>query len=278
MQVVTKVSDLREYVKKAKRGGKTIGFVPTMGYFHQGHLSLMQKARKVCDEVIISVFVNPLQFGPNEDLKDYPQDLGEDLKKAKKVGVDLVFAPQVEEMYPESFSTYVEVSGSLVSTLCGRSRPFFFKGVNTVVAKLFELVRPDKAFFGQKDYQQLKVIEKMVKELNMDIEIVSLPIVREKDGLALSSRNTYLNKEERKRALVLYNSLSLAKELIESGRKNAEEIRKEMEGIIKPKGEIDYIAIANPETLKEVEGIKGKVLVALAVKIGKARLIDNMII
>ncbi len=278
MQVVTKVSDLREYVKKAKRGGKTIGFVPTMGYFHQGHLSLMQKARKVCDEVIISIFVNPLQFGPNEDLKDYPQDMGEDLKKAKKVGVDLVFAPQIKEMYPEGFSTYVEVSGNLTSTLCGRSRPLFFKGVTTVVAKLFELVRPDKAFFGQKDYQQLKVIEKMVKELNMDIEIVSLPIVREKDGLALSSRNTYLNKEERKRALVLYNSLSLAKELIKSGEEKARKVKKEMEKLIKPKGEIDYIAIANPETLKEVEGIKGKVLVALAVKIGKARLIDNMII
>lgn len=278
MQVVNKISDLRECVKKAKRRGKTIGFVPTMGYFHQGHLSLMQEARKVCDEVIISIFVNPLQFGPKDDLKDYPQDLGEDLRKAKKVGVDLVFAPQVEEMYPEGFSTYVEVSGPLTSALCGRSRPLFFKGVTTVVAKLFEMVRPDKAFFGQKDYQQLKVIEKMVKELNMDIEIVSLPIVREKDGLALSSRNTYLNKEEQERALVLYNSLSLAKELIKSGKKEAKKVKKEMEKLIKPKGEIDYIAIANPETLKEVEEIKGKVLVALAVKIGKARLIDNMII
>jgi pantoate--beta-alanine ligase len=249
-----------------------------MGYFHQGHLELMKVAKKENDYVVISIFVNPLQFGPKEDFKKYPRDLKKDIKMAEQVGVDLIFAPSDKEMYSKDFSTYVEVTGNLTQVMCGKSRPGHFKGVTTVVLKLFNIVQPDVAYFGKKDYQQFIIVKKMVKDLNFPIKIVPVNTVREKDKLAMSSRNTYLNKEGREKAQVLYQSLKLAEEKIKKGEKNAKIIKEKMEKLIKEKGEIDYISIAHPETLQELEKIEGKVLVALAVRIDGVRLIDNKII
>lgn len=270
---------MQRLVKKLKSEGKTIGFVPTMGYLHEGHLSLARQAREDTDIVVMSIYVNPLQFGPKEDFQRYPRDLKRDVKLAKSVGVDIIFTPSDEEMYPPDYVTYVEVE-KLTERLCGQFRPGHFKGVTTVVTKLFNIVKPDIAYFGQKDAQQARVIEKMVEDLNMDIKIKIMPIVREKDGLAMSSRNVYLSSEERKKAVSLYLALRKAEGLISQGEREPEKIIEEMKKILVKSGvsRIDYIEIVDSQNLKPLKKIKGKFLIALAVWIGKTRLIDNTII
>lgn len=278
MQIVKTKLELKTALKELRAGHKTVGFVPTMGFLHEGHLSLVRRAKSENDVVVVSIFVNPTQFGPNEDFESYPRDLEKDSKLVEGEGCDIVFAPEPEEMYPKPYMTYVDVYGDLTNKLCGASRPGHFKGVATVVTKLFNLVRPTRAYFGQKDAQQVAVIEQMVADLDMNLEIVPCPIVREADGLALSSRNTYLTESDRKDALVLSQSLLWAKEAIESGERNAavllKGIRDRIEGV--PATEIDYIQIVDARTLESVETLKGTILIALAVKVGKPRLIDNM--
>lgn len=278
MKIVKTKSALREALKELRKGHKTVGFVPTMGFLHEGHISLVNRARQENDVVVVSIFVNPTQFGPNEDFSSYPRDLEKDSELVKVAGCDLVFAPEPEEMYPKPYATYVDVEGGLTDKLCGASRPGHFRGVATVVTKLFNLVKPTRAYFGQKDAQQVAVIQQMVKDMDMDLEIIPCPIVREADGLALSSRNTYLEAEERTQALVLSKSLFWAKEAIEQGEKSAAAIRKGMIQIIEtsPKAVIDYIEIVNARTLEAIEVLSGEILLALAVKVGKPRLIDNM--
>jgi len=250
-----------------------------MGYFHEGHLTLMREARKETDLVVVSLFVNPTQFGPNEDFKSYPRDLDRDAAMAENVGVDMIFNPSVEEMYPQGYSTYVEVEG-ITGGLCGASRPGHFRGVTTVVTKLFNIVQPDRAYFGMKDYQQLKVIERMVRDLNMPLEIVSVPTVREPDGLAMSSRNTYLSPQERQAALVLRKALDYAQELVGSGLRDGGDLCARVQEFIgrEPLASIDYVAVVDPDSLQPVDRIGDRVLVALAVRIGKTRLIDNAVI
>jgi pantoate--beta-alanine ligase len=280
MIVARSIKKVREILNKVREKNKLIGFVPTMGALHLGHLSLVKRAQKECDFVVVSIFVNPTQFGPGEDFKRYPRCFGRDRNLLKREGVDLVFYPTPKMMYPKDFSTYVEEL-SLSKYLCGRLRPSHFRGVCTVVAKLFNIIGPCISYFGQKDYQQAQIIKRMVRDLNFPTKIKVLPIVREKDGLAMSSRNWYLNEEERRQARCLFHSLILAKRLIKGGEKNAKRIKKEMRILIKkeaPTSSIDYVSIADPHSLEEIEVIKGKVLVALAVRIGKARLIDNMIV
>ncbi|MBU1704198.1 MAG: pantoate--beta-alanine ligase [Nanoarchaeota archaeon] len=278
MLVIKTVKEMQQFSEKVRAEGKTIGFVPTMGYLHDGHLSLARKAKE-CDVVVASIFVNPTQFGENEDLDAYPRDFERDKTLLEKEGVDVIFYPTTQEMYPEDKLTWVEVFG-LTDVLCGASRPTHFRGVTTVVAKLFNIVKPHKAYFGQKDYQQSLVIRKMVKDLNFDVEIVTCPIVREKDGLAMSSRNTYLDEEQRKSALSLSQSLKMAKELIDKGEDEAEFIKEKITEFIskQPFTKIDYVEIVNSENLKKLDKIEGKVLIALAVFVGKPRLIDNMLI
>ncbi len=262
-----------------RKGGKSIAFVPTMGFLHDGHLSLMKKGREMADVVIASIFVNPAQFGPNEDLSSYPRNIDGDLKLLKNEGVDIVFLPNEKMMYPEGFQTYVELK-NLPNYLCGLSRPVFFRGVASVVAKLFNIVKPHYAVFGKKDYQQYLVIKQMVKDLDFDIEIIGASIIRENDGLAMSSRNNYLNPKERIHALCLYRALLKASELIRNGERLSSEIIDEAVSIIKsyPDTEIDYIKICDTETLYDMEIIDRPVLMALAVKVGQTRLIDNMIL
>ena len=279
MRIVHTIAETRDIIGKAHADGKTVGLVPTMGYFHEGHLALMREACKQNGFVVVSLFVNPTQFGPNEDFKSYPRDLDRDASMAGSVGVDLIFNPPVEEMYPEGYATSVEVEG-ITEQLCGASRPHHFKGVTTVVAKLFNIVGPDRAYFGMKDYQQLKVIERMVADLNMAIEIVEVPTVREPDGLAMSSRNTYLSPEEREAALVLRKSLDRARDLVLGGLRDGHELRAKTREFIErePRASIDYVEVVDSETLRSVERIEGRVLVALAVRIGRTRLIDNEVI
>lgn len=254
-----------------------VGFVPTMGYLHEGHLSLVRQARADCDHVVVSVFVNPTQFGPGEDFERYPRDTERDLGLLRETGTDIVFLPAVEEIYPPGFHTYIEVGG-VTERLEGAARPGHFRGVATVVLKLFNIVRPHRAYFGQKDAQQLIVIRKMVNDLDLPVEIVPMPTVRELDGLALSSRNVYLSPSERQAALVLYHSLCLARDLFEQGERNAERIREQMRTIIEtePLARTDYVSIADAETLAELDSIDRPALVSLAVWIGGARLIDNI--
>jgi len=278
MLTTTNISKLKKEISKAKKNNLTIGFVPTMGYFHKGHLSLMRAAKKKCNFVVVSIFVNPLQFAPTEDLKKYPRDIKRDCLLAKKEGVDLVFIPQVKEMYPEGFATTVSINSTLTKTMCAVSRPTHFTGVVTVVAKLFNLVTPDFAFFGEKDYQQLLIIKKLVVDLNFPLKIISCPLIRDKDGLALSSRNKYLSPAERTKALSLYKSLLAAKEAILKGESNPEKIKKIMQEVLKPNTKIDYIKIGNPETLEDLKIIKKKVLIAVAAKVGTTRLIDNIVV
>ncbi|WP_457569247.1 pantoate--beta-alanine ligase [Desulfurobacterium sp.] len=280
MRKVRTVKEMKGLAEAFKRAGKTIGFVPTMGYLHEGHLSLVKRARKENDIVVMSIFVNPTQFGPNEDFEKYPRDEERDSKLAEKEGVDILFLPSVEELYPKPYRTYVEVE-EITDVLCGAKRPGHFRGVTTIVTKLFNIVKPDRAYFGKKDFQQYKVIKQMVKDLNMDVTVVGCPIVREKDGLAMSSRNVYLSPDERKSALSLYNSLKLAKELIEKGEKRASVIKKEMEGFILSHPnvkKIDYIEIVDQDSFKEVELVKEGDLIALAVFVGDTRLIDNWVV
>jgi len=277
MRLVHTVAEMKKIVNDILKSGKSIGFVPTMGYLHKGHLSLVEAARKENDVVVVSIFVNPTQFGPNEDYNRYPRDLERDLRLLEPIGVDYVFNPSVEEMYPAIYSTYVE-EVELSKYLCGASRPGHFRGVCTVVTKLFNIVKPTKAYFGQKDAQQFRVLKRMVRDLNMDVEMIEMPIVREEDGLAMSSRNVYLNPEERKEATRLYKSLLKAKELIESGERDVQKIKSEMLKILDhPLLKVDYVEVVDEETLRPVEKIERKVIVALAVFVGKARLIDNMI-
>ncbi len=276
MEVIKEIEKMQRKSKELKSQGKKIGFVPTMGYLHAGHLSLVNLAKRHSDVVVVSIFVNPLQFGPREDYVVYPRDLERDLKLLEKEAIDIVFVPSKEEMYPSDFQTYVEVT-ELTKGLCGVCRPGHFKGVTTVVLKLFNIVKPDIAIFGEKDYQQLKVVQKMVKDLNLDIEIISHPTVREEDGLAMSSRNTYLSEEERRSALALYQSLKLAERLIIGGEREPERIK----GLVKeyiekfPYNKVQYVEIVDSENLKPVERIEGEVLIALAVFVGTTRLIDN---
>ena len=279
MDICYTIKDVRERVNAWKREGLTVGFVPTMGYLHEGHKSLMQAARANNDRVVVSVFVNPMQFGPNEDLESYPRDFEKDSALCESVGVDLIFHPEPEEMYADGFCSYVDMNG-LTTELCGKSRPIHFRGVQTVVLKLFNIVKPDRAYFGQKDAQQLAVIKRMVKDLNVDTEIVGCPIVREADGLAKSSRNTYLNPDERKAALILSRSLKLGRELIENGETDSKAVIKAITDSIntEPLAKIDYVDVVDFDTITPVDKIGKSVLVAIAVYIGKTRLIDNFII
>jgi pantoate--beta-alanine ligase len=279
MQVCDTVSGLRECLAAHRAAGKCIGLVPTMGYLHAGHLSLVQVARRECNMVVMSIFVNPKQFGPQEDFATYPRDMEGDLRQAREAGVDAVFTPSVEEMYPPGFLTEVIVH-ELTAPLCGASRPGHFNGVTTVVAKLLNIVGPDRAYFGQKDYQQVTVLRKMATDLCMPLKIITCPTVREPDGLAMSSRNAYLNPAERQAALVLSRALRLAEERLAQGERQGARLAATLRDCItkEPLARIDYVAVCDPQTLREVEQISGTVLVALAVYIGKTRLIDNAVL
>ena len=279
MKICYTVDDVRKEVKEWKKQGLSVGFVPTMGYLHEGHRSLMEAARKENDKVVVSIFVNPMQFGPTEDLESYPRDLDKDSKLCEGVGVDLIFHPEPEEMYPEGFCSYVDMNG-LTTELCGKSRPIHFRGVQTVVLKLFNIVTPDNAYFGQKDAQQLAVVTRMVKDLSVDTKIHGCPIIREEDGLAKSSRNTYLSETERQAALILNQSLQVGKSLIEQGETSASVVKKAISEKIatEPLAPIDYVDVVDFDTITPIEQIKGNTLVAIAVYIGKTRLIDNFII
>lgn len=278
MKIVGTVKEVREQVKGWKKQGLSVGFVPTMGYLHEGHKSLMDAARKGNDKVVVSIFVNPMQFGPTEDLATYPRDLDHDAALCESAGVDLIFHPEAEEMYEKDFCSFVDMTG-LTEGLCGKTRPIHFRGVCTVVNKLFNIVTPDHAYFGQKDGQQLAVIKRMVRDLNMDIEIVGCPIVREEDGLAKSSRNTYLSSEERKAALILSKTVALGKELAKTEKdanKVVEAMKKNIE--TEPLAKIDYVEAVDALSMAPVEKLEGTCMLAMAVYIGKTRLIDNTLI
>jgi len=279
MEVIESISKMKNLAKEWKRQGLSIGFVPTMGYLHEGHLALVRRVKELSDRVVVSIFVNPIQFAPGEDYQRYPRDLERDKALLEKEGVDVLFSPKAQEMYPPGFQTYVEVK-ELSSGLCGRYRAGHFIGVATVVLKLFNIVQPDIAAFGEKDYQQLKVIQRMVQDLNLDVKIISHPTVREEDGLAMSSRNTYLSPEERKSAIALYKALNLAEELINQGERRVATLKEKLKEFIEsyPYTKFQYIEFVHPETLKEVERVDEPTLLALAVFVGKARLIDNKII
>ncbi|HHY27575.1 MAG TPA: pantoate--beta-alanine ligase [Desulfitobacterium dehalogenans] len=279
MIICKKISEVREIIKEQRNQGRSIALVPTMGYLHEGHLTLVEEAKESGAFVVMSIFVNPLQFGPNEDFACYPRDLERDAKKAEGAGVHLIFNPEVEEMYPSKNLTHVEVN-DLGDSLCGASRPGHFRGVTTVVSKLFHIVQPDRAYFGQKDYQQYLIIRQMVMDLNFPIEVIGVPIVREKDGLALSSRNIYLSPEQRAEALVLQRSLGEAENWIRQGDRSALSIEERIKELIRNEssGEIDYVEIRSAENLRRVEQIEGKVLIALAVRFGSTRLIDNKVL
>lgn len=278
MKIVGTVKEVREQVKEWKKQGLSVGFVPTMGYLHEGHKSLMDAARKGNDKVVVSIFVNPMQFGPTEDLATYPRDSDHDAALCESAGVDLIFHPEAEEMYEKDFCSFVDMTG-LTEGLCGKTRPIHFRGVCTVVNKLFNIVTPDHAYFGQKDGQQLAVIKRMVRDLNMDIEIVGCPIVREEDGLAKSSRNTYLSSEERKAALILSKTVALGKELAKTEKdanKVVEAMKKNIE--TEPLAKIDYVEAVDALSMAPVEKLEGTCMLAMAVYIGKTRLIDNTLI
>jgi pantoate--beta-alanine ligase len=279
MKIIRTIKSLKKEIARIKQKSKTIGFVPTMGALHEGHMTLIRRACRENDFVVVSIFVNPIQFGPREDFKKYPRNLKQDASLCNREKVDIIFYPDAGELYPENFKTYVEVSG-LGDSLCGEFRPGHFRGVTTVVTKLFNLVNPDIAYFGQKDAQQSIIIKKMVEDLNMPIKIKVLPTIREKDGLAMSSRNLYLSDEERKDAVVLFQALNLAADLIKAGMKDAGKIIKSMKGLIKTKrsAKIDYASIVDTDNLEPIQKINKKCLIALAVRIGKTRLIDNTII
>jgi len=278
MQVIKTIQAMKERSSQARGEGEVIVLVPTMGFFHEGHLSLMREGRKLGDLLVVSLFVNPTQFGPNEDFKNYPRDFERDSKMAEAVGTDVLFAPGADEMYPPDHQTHVRVE-KVTRTLCGQSRPTHFQGVATVVLMLFEIVMPHVAIFGEKDYQQLVTIRQMVRDLHMSVEVMGLPTVREADGLAMSSRNTYLLPEERKAARSLYRSLQRAKELLQKGEQRASRILDEMNGILQsePLVRRDYVQICDARTLQEVDRIEGDVVIALAAYLGKTRLIDNLV-
>lgn len=275
IRTVTEMQKLSDELRKDKR----IAFVPTMGYLHEGHLALVRRARELAGIVVVSIFVNPIQFGPTEDLARYPRDFERDRALLEKEGTDIIFYPNDGQMYLDGFTTYVEVK-KLEDHLCGKTRAGHFTGVATVVAKLFNIVKPHYAVFGQKDYQQLTIIERMVKDLNMDVEIVPYPTIREHDGLAMSSRNTYLSETERKKALLISASLKRAQEMADAGEKKADTIRKAVEEILHREDgiEIEYIDICDTATLEDVPAITGRAVLAVACRVGKTRLIDNTIL
>ena len=279
MEIIETVSEMQHRSDDLRSSGDHIAFVPTMGFLHDGHLELMRQGKQRADKLIISIFVNPTQFGPSEDFDAYPRDVEGDLAKAEEVGVDIAFLPPIEEMYPAGCQTTVTVA-NITQHLCGLSRPGHFDGVATIVTKLFNIVKPHMAIFGQKDYQQVAVIRRMVIDLNMDIKIISVPTAREADGLAMSSRNSYITSEERKSALCLKKSLDLAERMIKQGEKRAQIIKEAIEELIlkHPYTKIDYIHLCNISSLEDLETIDSEVLVALAIKVGKTRLIDNGII
>ncbi|RNC68599.1 MAG: pantoate--beta-alanine ligase [Desulfuromonadales bacterium] len=279
MHIIETVAEMQAFSREARKASKSIALVPTMGYLHEGHASLMREGRTRADILVASIFVNPTQFGPTEDFDAYPRDLERDTDVAAAAGVDMVFAPTAREMYPQGFQTYVNVE-ELTLPLCGASRPGHFRGVTTVVAKLFNIVMPHVALFGKKDFQQLAVIRRMVTDLNMDIDIVGMPIIRESDGLAMSSRNAYLTPEERKDALCLSAALRAARMLLGGGERSVAVLKEEVLRIIGevPEAQIAYADFRDGDTLEAVETADGRTLLALAVKIGKTRLIDNCIL
>lgn len=279
IKVIIRATEMQKYSERMRNLGKTVAFVPTMGFLHEGHLSLIKEGRKLGDDLVVSIFVNRSQFSPGEDFESYPRNFDKDFKLLQKEGVDVIFSPNENELYHDGFQTYVELE-NLPNYLCGISRPIFFRGIATVVAKLFNIVRPHIAIFGQKDYQQLAVIRRMARDLNFGIKIIGLPTVREPDGLAMSSRNSYLTPEQRINAVSLYKSLNQSKKLVESGIKDAKRIIDVAYVLIKshPETAIDYIAICDPETLADMETIDRPALMALAVTVGKTRLIDNMML
>jgi pantoate--beta-alanine ligase len=279
MQIVTDILEMQSLAESLRKRGRTIGFVPTMGFLHEGHLALMRQARRACNTVAVSIFVNPTQFGPNEDFERYPRDEEGDRGKCEAAGVDVLFVPTAPEMYPEKPDVFVSVEG-ISELLEGRVRPGHFRGVATVVNKLFHIVKPHKAFFGQKDFQQCVIIRRMVKGLNLDVEIVVHPTVREQDGLAMSSRNSYLNADERRAAPVIFRALSAARELFLAGTREPEKIKNKMRAIlqVEPGVTIDYIEIADPETLASLETLRNTLAILVAVRLGRTRLIDNIII
>ena len=279
MKISGKIDEVRAQVKEWKKQGLSVALVPTMGYLHEGHKSLMERARKENDKVVVSIFVNPMQFGPNEDLESYPRDLDRDSKVCEAAGVDLIFHPEVEEMYGPDFHAYVDMH-TLPEKLCGASRPVHFRGVQTVVSKLFHIIPADRAYFGQKDAQQLAIIRRMVMDLNFDIEIIGCPIIREEDGLAKSSRNTYLSEEERKQAVILNQSLEAAMDAINAGEKDAAKVKQIIIDKLHtcPLAKIDYVEVVSFDTIQPIEKVEGAVLIAIAVYIGTTRLIDNRII
>ncbi len=279
MKTIISLSDMRSLAASIRQKGMTIGFVPTMGFLHEGHLSLMRRAREECDIVVVSIFVNPTQFGPNEDYERYPRDAEGDRKKCESAGVDIIFMPAAKEMYPEKPTVFI-VAEELSDILEGAIRPGHFRGVATIVAKLFNIVKPHKAFFGQKDYQQCIVIKRMVKGLNMDVEIVVLPIVREADGLAMSSRNSYLNADERRAAKAIYRALTAARDLFNAGAKEPEKLKGKMRAVLLAEHGmgIDYVEVSDPETLAALGTAAGNMVLLVAARVGKTRLIDNLLI
>lgn len=279
MEIIKGIKETQQRILSEKCKGKIVGFVPTMGYLHEGHLSLVRQCRLDTDFCVVSIFVNPTQFGPGEDYEKYPRDEKRDLELLEREGVDLVFMPEVEDMYPSGYQTYVEVT-ELSKPLCGQFRKGHFRGVTTVVSKLFNAVLPDIAYFGQKDYQQYLIIRRMVEDLNFPVKIKMMPIVREADGLAMSSRNTYLTDEERKQAIALYKSLKKAEELFYAGERDSDKIKQEMDMIFSkyPLVRVQYIEIVDGDTLKPVSRLKGKTLIAVAAFVGRARLIDNILL
>ncbi|MGB2697103.1 MAG: pantoate--beta-alanine ligase [Candidatus Zixiibacteriota bacterium] len=279
MKTIQSPNRMQKICMDLTKKGKTIGFVPTMGYLHEGHLSLIRVAKKKSDVLVVSIFVNPTQFGPQEDLKKYPRNLRRDKRLLKELRCDYLFYPQIRDMYTEGYETYIEV-GKSTKDLEGACRPGHFQGVTTIVAKLFSIIMPNVAVFGQKDFQQVHVLKRMVKDLNFPVKILVAPTIREKSGLALSSRNSYLSIEERKQALSLYKSLNLARKLIKSGERDSKKIKDKMRKLIQkgPKARIDYIAINDSETLEPLKKIRGNIVIPLAVKIGNTRLIDNIIL
>lgn len=278
MIVVEKIIEMKK-ISESVRKEKRVGFVPTMGFLHDGHLSLIRKSKEMTDFTVVSIFVNPTQFGPNEDYERYPRDIARDKALLEKEGIDVLFFPKVEEMYPKGYKTFIRVI-QMEDYLCGRVRKGHFQGVATVVTKLFNIVKPHLAFFGMKDYQQLKIIETMVRDLNMDVEIVPCPTVREEDGLAMSSRNSYLKPEERKKATNIYKALMRGREIFLNGERDSAKILEEVKGSLsKVEGlEIEYVSVVHPETLEDVERITDSAVLATAVRIGSTRLIDNVIL
>lgn len=279
LKIVHTIREVREYVSQWKNEGLSVGFVPTMGYLHEGHQSLIKKSVEENDRTVVSIFVNPMQFAPTEDLESYPRDLNADAQVCEKTGADLIFNPEPEEMYKNGFCSFVDMIGP-TAELCGKSRPIHFRGVCTVVSKLFNIVMPDKAYFGQKDAQQLAVIKRMVTDLNIPVEIIGCPIIREADGLAKSSRNTYLNEEERKAALILSKTVFMGQELIKGGLRNSKELIALMKKNIEsePLAKIDYVEVVDFDNISIKDTISDNTLIAMAVYIGKTRLIDNFIV